>query len=44
MGDTATLRIVPRAAGTALISVLSDRVISLQTVEVTEGENLITSP
>lgn len=44
VGDTATLRIVPRAAGTALISVLSDRVISLQTVEVTEGENLIQLP
>jgi len=44
VGDTATLRIVPRAAGTAVISVLADRVISLQTIEVTEGENIIQLP
>ncbi len=43
-GDTATLRLVPRAAGIALVSVLSDRVIALRTVAVTEGENLITLP
>ncbi len=41
VGDTATLRIVPRFAGTALVSVLSDRVIHRVAVEVTEGENLI---
>lgn len=41
VGDTATLRIVPRFAGTALISVLSDRVIHREAVQVTEGENLI---
>ncbi|MDB5664640.1 MAG: alpha-2-macroglobulin family protein [Cypionkella sp.] len=40
-GDTATLRIVPRAAGTALITVLSNRLVSMQAVEVTEGENII---
>lgn len=40
-GDTATLRVVPRAAGTALVSVLSNRVVSMQAVEVKEGENLI---
>lgn len=40
-GDTATLRVVPRAAGTALVSVLSNRVVSMQAVAVTEGENLI---
>lgn len=40
-GDTATLRIVPRAAGTALISVLSNRLITMKAVEVGEGENLI---
>lgn len=40
-GDTATLRIVPRFAGTALVEVLSDRVISRQWVDVAEGENLI---
>ncbi len=44
IGDTATLRVVPRSAGTALITVMSDRVISMQAVEVTEGENLIPVP
>lgn len=44
VGDTATFRIVPRYAGTAIISVLTDRVVSLQTVQVTEGENLIALP
>ncbi|MGQ0567145.1 MAG: alpha-2-macroglobulin family protein [Gemmobacter sp.] len=43
-GETAMLRIVPRAAGTALISVLSNRVIALQAVEVQAGENLIPVP
>ena len=43
-GDTATLRIVPRAAGTALITVLSNRLVAMQAVAVTEGENLITLP
>jgi hypothetical protein len=43
-GDTATLRLVPRAAGTALITVLSNRLIAMQAVEVTEGENLIQLP
>lgn len=43
-GDTATLRVVPRAAGTALVTVLSNRLISMQAVEVKEGENLITLP
>lgn len=40
-GDTANLRIVPRAAGTALITVLSNRLVSMQAVEVKEGENVI---
>jgi uncharacterized protein YfaS (alpha-2-macroglobulin family) len=40
-GDTATLRIVPRAAGTALITVLSNRLVTMQAVEVKEGENTI---
>jgi hypothetical protein len=43
-GDTATLRVVPRAAGVALVTVLSNRVIAMQAVEVTEGENLIPLP
>lgn len=40
-GDTASLRIVPRYAGTALVTVMSNRVIAMQAVEVGEGENLI---
>ncbi len=40
-GDTATLRIVPRSAGTALVMVLSNRLVAMQAIEVTEGENLI---
>lgn len=40
-GDTATLRVVPRAAGTALVTVLSNRLVAMQAVEVKEGENLI---
>ncbi|MES2665405.1 MAG: alpha-2-macroglobulin family protein [Pseudomonadota bacterium] len=43
-GDTASLRIVPRAAGTALISVLSNRLVAMQAVEVQAGENLIPLP
>jgi hypothetical protein len=43
-GDTVVFRIVPRAAGTALVTVLSDRLIAMQAVEVTEGENLIRLP
>ena len=41
VGDTAMLRIVPRAAGTALITVLSNEVVSHQEVAVKAGENLI---
>jgi len=40
-GDTAMLRVVPRAGGTALITVLSNRLVAMQAVEVAEGENLI---
>ena len=40
-GDTAMLRVVPRAAGTALVTVLSNRLVSMQAVEVKEGENEI---
>ena len=40
-GDTAQLRIVPRYAGTALVTVMSNRVIDMRAVEVTAGENLI---
>ncbi|MBM7067106.1 alpha-2-macroglobulin family protein [Actibacterium sp. 188UL27-1] len=40
-GDTAQLRLVPRYAGKALVTVMSDRLIDMTTVEVAEGENLI---
>ncbi len=40
-GDTAILRIVPRFAGTALVTVMSDHVIHREVVAVDEGENLI---
>uniref|UniRef100_UPI0035665688 alpha-2-macroglobulin family protein n=1 Tax=Shimia sp. TaxID=1954381 RepID=UPI0035665688 len=40
-GDTATLRVVPRFAGTALVTVMSNRLIAMKAVEVSEGENLI---
>ncbi len=43
-GDTAQLRIVPRYAGTALITVMSNRVIDMQAVEVVEGKNTIPLP
>ncbi len=43
-GETAMLRVVPRAAGTALISVLSNRLIARQAVEVKAGENMIPVP
>ncbi|MGR3761021.1 alpha-2-macroglobulin family protein [Roseobacteraceae bacterium NS-SX3] len=40
-GDTARLRIVPRAAGTALITVVSNRLISRRMMEVPAGETVI---
>lgn len=40
-GDTAVLRLVPRYAGQALVTVMSDHVISMQAYDVAEGENLI---
>lgn len=44
VGDTAKLRIVPKAAGTALVTVLSNTVVSHFEVTVTAGENLIAVP
>lgn len=41
VGDVAQLRIVPRSAGTALVSVLSNRLVTMKVVEVVEGENII---
>lgn len=43
-GEIATLRMVPRYAGKALVTVLADRVISMQAVEVEKGENTLTLP
>nr|WP_232831589.1 alpha-2-macroglobulin family protein [Pseudogemmobacter bohemicus] len=40
-GETAQLRVVPRAGGTALITVLSNRLVYMEAVEVKEGENVI---
>ena len=40
-GDTANLRIVPRAAGTALISVMSNELIERHAVEVPAGASVI---
>ncbi|MEH7830181.1 alpha-2-macroglobulin family protein [Gemmobacter denitrificans] len=43
-GETARLRLVPRAAGKALVMVMSNRLVSMQAVDVAEGENLIDLP
>ncbi|MGV6810751.1 MAG: alpha-2-macroglobulin family protein [Brevirhabdus sp.] len=43
-GDVARLRVVPRGAGIAQVSVLSNRLIDMKAVAVTEGENLIDLP
>lgn len=40
-GDTARLTIAPRAAGTALVSVMSDRLIARHAVEVPAGQSVI---
>ncbi|WP_072506221.1 alpha-2-macroglobulin family protein [Phaeobacter porticola] len=40
-GDTARLRLVSRAAGTALVSVMSNQLIDRQMVEVSAGETII---
>ncbi|WP_242500423.1 alpha-2-macroglobulin family protein [Tropicimonas sp. IMCC6043] len=40
-GDTARLRVVPRAAGKALITVASNRLIDMKTVDLPAGESLI---
>ena len=43
-GDTATLRIASEGAGTALVSVLSNRVVAMQAVAVQPGETVVTLP
>jgi alpha-2-macroglobulin len=44
IGDTAQFRIVPRYAGTAIVTVMTNRVVAMQAVEVTEGETLLALP
>ncbi|MCA1775507.1 MAG: alpha-2-macroglobulin family protein [Loktanella sp.] len=44
VGDTAMFRVVPRYAGTAVVTVMTDRVIAMETVQVSEGENTIPLP
>lgn len=43
-GETAKLRIEPRADGVALVTVLSNRLIDMKAVPVTAGENVIDLP
>jgi len=43
-GDMAEVRLVPRYDGTALISVVSNRLIDMKAVKVTAGENRIALP
>ncbi|WP_096784239.1 alpha-2-macroglobulin family protein [Rhodobacter sp. CZR27] len=43
-GETAVLRIVPRSAGKALVTVLSNRLVTMKAVEVGEGETLVELP
>jgi len=43
-GDVAHLRIVPKAAGVALVSVMSNHLIAMKAVDVKAGENLIDLP
>ena len=40
-GETAMLRVVPRYAGKALITVMSNHLIDMKVVDVSRGENLI---
>ncbi|MBM1219932.1 alpha-2-macroglobulin family protein [Ponticoccus sp. SC2-23] len=44
IGDTATFRMVPRYAGTALVTVMTNRLVAMEVVELSEGENSITLP
>lgn len=43
-GDVAKLRLVPREGGVALVSVLSNRLITMQAVAVKAGENVVELP
>ena len=43
-GDTATLRFVPRTAGKALVTVVSNRLIDMVAIDAVAGENTVTLP
>jgi len=43
-GDTATLRMVPRTGGKALVTVVSNRLIDMVAMDVVPGENLVSLP
>lgn len=44
VGDTAVFRVVPRYEGVAVVTVMADRLITMKTVPVVAGENLIDLP
>ena len=43
-GETARLRMVPKAAGQALVMVMSNRLVAMQAVAVNAGENIVELP
>ena len=43
-GDIATVRLVPRVPGKVLVSVMSNRLIAMQMLDATEGENIVRLP
>lgn len=43
-GETATVTIVPRYPGKGLVSVMSNRLITMKAVDLKEGENTLTFP
>ncbi len=44
VGEVARLRVVPRAPGVGVITVMSNRLIAMKTVRLETGENIITLP
>ncbi|WP_328591472.1 alpha-2-macroglobulin family protein [Marimonas lutisalis] len=40
-GEMAQLRLVPRYAGKAIVTVMSNRLIAMKAIDVSEGENLV---
>ncbi|SNT21871.1 alpha-2-macroglobulin family protein [Tropicimonas sediminicola] len=43
-GETARLRVVPREAGKALVTVVSNRLIAMKTLDLPEGESVVELP